>query len=331
MESNRADKTQGRKQWLTPAQQVAHLKSKGVRFNLMSEKEAISYLVSNNNYFRLRSYRTGFPKVTEGKRKGEYVNLDFKMLVDLSIIDMLLRKTLLPLAIDVEHFAKMSLLSRIEKAGEDGYAVVSDFISSNEKIKKDIDRGKSSVYVAGLLERYPSYDFPAWVFIEVISFGVFCQFYKFCANRFDDGAMLSRYHLLMDIKSFRNACAHNNCVLNDLSTDGEGGRARPEVTQALGRIGGIGSSQRRRKMRNVRLRQIVAVLFVHDELASAGVKGYAAESLSVFVKRMNKHIDYYKGADAVSSTFSFLTKVVENWYPHTEEVCASLETDSSSV
>ena len=89
-----------RKPWLTASQQIDHLKSRGVHFSLMSEDEARVYLEKNNNYFRLRAYRLGFPKVEEGARKGEYANLNFKMLLDLSIVDMLLRYEMLPLTLD---------------------------------------------------------------------------------------------------------------------------------------------------------------------------------------------------------------------------------------
>ena len=37
----------------------------------------------------------------------------------------------------------------------------------------------------------------------------------------------------------------------------------------------------------------------------------------IFVERMNKHIDYYKGNLQVSTGFSFLTKVIKAWYPVT--------------
>lgn len=120
------------KPWLTPWEQVSHLKSKGVRFRYMSEAEAVEYLTKNNNYFRLRSYRTGFPKVSDGKRKGEYVNLDFKMLVDLSIIDMLLRNEMISLTLDIEHFCKVDLLGRIEQHVEDGYEIVQDYLSEQD-------------------------------------------------------------------------------------------------------------------------------------------------------------------------------------------------------
>lgn len=67
-----------RKPWLTASEQIDHLKSRGVHFSLMSEDDARAYLEKNSNYFRLRAYRLGFPKVEEGARKGEYANLDFR-------------------------------------------------------------------------------------------------------------------------------------------------------------------------------------------------------------------------------------------------------------
>ncbi len=298
---------------------MQHLKSKGVRFDLISEGDAVAYLTRNSNYFRLQSYRTGFPKVGEGKRKGQYINLDFKMLVDLSIADMLLRKTLLPLTIDIEHFAKVSLLGAIEAAGEDGYGIVEDFLDANPAVENEIDRGRSSVYIDGLLSRYSRPDFPVWAFVEVISFGVFCHFCRFCAERFSDPSMRSRYYLLMEAKSFRNSCAHNNCILNDLNTNGPAYNWGLEVTQALARVTGVRRSQRRRKMRNRRIGQIVTVLYPHSQLASVGVRRYVARDLNGFLERTNKNLRFYKGAVSVVSTVGFISRVVECWYPLAEK------------
>ncbi len=60
-----------RKPWLTASEQIDHLKSRGVHFSLMSEDDAKAYLENNSNYFRLRAYRLGFPKVEEEVRKGD--------------------------------------------------------------------------------------------------------------------------------------------------------------------------------------------------------------------------------------------------------------------
>ena len=80
-----------RKPWLTASEQIDHLKSRGVHFSLMSEDVARAYLEKNSNYFRLRAYQLGFPKVEEGARKGECANLDFKMLVDLSTCSFVMK------------------------------------------------------------------------------------------------------------------------------------------------------------------------------------------------------------------------------------------------
>ena len=109
-----------KKPWLTPAQQIVQLKSQGVRFVLMTEGDAEEYLKANNNYFRLRSYRVNFEKVKAGSREGEYENLDFKMLVDLSIVDMLLRSEMLPMTLDIEHFSKVLLLKEMRRSDEGG-------------------------------------------------------------------------------------------------------------------------------------------------------------------------------------------------------------------
>ena len=313
------------KPWLSPAGQVAHLKGKGVRFELISEQEAEAYLTRNNNYFRLRSFGTGFPKVEGGSRAGKYVNLDFKMLVDLSIVDMLLRYEMLPMALDIEHFTKVGLLGRIAGMGEDGYAVVADFLASYDRVhadgsvgnrlKSEIEKGRSSSYVAGLLERYPNHGYPVWAFLEVLTFGTFLQFYRFCADRFANREMRNAYYLLQAVKGLRNACAHNNCILNDLASGTAKHNVQPAVSQALARIGGIGAGTRKSKMSNERVQQITTTLYVHQVSVSDGVRKSRSKSLHEFVGRMNRHAGYYRGNLQVSSAFGFLSKVIDAWYP----------------
>ncbi len=326
------------KPWLTPKEQVAHLKSKGVRFSLMSEEEAVGYLAENNNYFRLRSYRTGFSKVDFGSRQGQYANLDFKMLVDLSIVDMLLRNEMLPMALDIEHFAKVRLLGRIEQAGEDGYSVVRDFLASYDRVgptggiinrtKVEIARGESSPYVAGVLAKYPDFGFPVWVFLELVAFGTFIYFYRFCAERFNDKAMLDEFYILQSVKCLRNACAHNNCVLNDMSSGRPMFKPRSAVSAAIGRIDSIGRDQRRSKLSNDRLQQVATVLYMHKKLASPGVHENRCRSLWALVDRMFKHADYYSGNYQITSGFEFIAKLVEAWFSDGASVAKRSRVDS---
>lgn len=90
------------KPMLNAEELIKHLESKGVKFELTSIQDARKYLEENNNYFKLVSYRKNFSKYEQGNNKGKYINLDFKMLEDLSIIDMRLRKTMLSIVLDKE-------------------------------------------------------------------------------------------------------------------------------------------------------------------------------------------------------------------------------------
>lgn len=313
-----------RKPWLTPHEQVEHLQSKGVRFDFISKGDAEKYLAKNNNYFRLRSYRKGFSKVEEGTRKGEYSNLDFIMLVDLSVIDMLLRFEMLPMTLDIEHFSKLKLLGEIGSHLEDGYSIVEDFLARASKKTptgnsvnltiQEIEKGKSSPYISSLLDYYPNHDYPAWAFMEIVSFGTFIHFQKFCAERFDDQKMKNDFYLLQTVKSLRNACAHNNCILNDLVSGSPMYKARNSVSQALGKVSGIGESMRKSKMRNDRIQQITTTMYMHRQLASEGVHIHRAESLQIFKERMNKNHNYYIGNYQVLSTFDFISKVIDGWF-----------------
>ena len=91
-----------RKPKLTVEEQIEHLKSKGVTFELCDEGEASRILSEQDHYFRLAAYRVLFPKRVGGKHDGEYAGLDFGQLVDLAGIDQELRRFLLPLTLDVE-------------------------------------------------------------------------------------------------------------------------------------------------------------------------------------------------------------------------------------
>lgn len=126
--------------------------------------------------------------------------------------------------------------------------------------------------------------------------------------------MLDDFYLLQTVKGLRNACAHNNCIINDMASGRPRYKAGYAVSRALGKVGGIGADQRRAKMSNDRFQQIVNTLYMHKRLASQGVHEHKCVELAEFVKRMNRHLDYYAGNKQVLSGFEFLSKVIAAWY-----------------
>ena len=73
---------------LTTEQLISHMRSKGITFNTISEDDAKVFLQKNNYYMKLASYRANYPKYLTGSKIGQYINLDFAYLKELSTIDM---------------------------------------------------------------------------------------------------------------------------------------------------------------------------------------------------------------------------------------------------
>lgn len=306
------------KPWLSSDEQIRQLELKGVSFGLVSKGRACRYLSESNTYFRLRSYRKNFAKHTSGQSKGRYINLDFGMLVDLANIDMRLREEMLKLSLDIEHFAKVSLLASIAAHGEDGYAVVEDFMgqqkSNGYPLDSEFNQGKSSTYIAELLSSRPSANFPAWEFVELISFGRMVHFYSFCAERFSDSYMRDVHRMLREVKALRNGCAHNSCILNNMKRGSFTQRKSDRVSNALSQVDGIGQAMRRTKLSNRRLYQIATTLFLHKTLCSEHAVRSRAGSLHGFIGRCQLNIDLYDESCPVKSSLGFIAKVIKAWY-----------------
>lgn len=310
------------KPWLSVEQQIDRLATRGIKFELYSSEEAARYLAENNNYFRLKAYRKCFDRVQGGENDGCFVNLDFGMLVDLSVIDMYLRSELLLLAIDIEHFSKMRLLNELERVGEDGYSVVADFIDDprnlsvdgrHNYVRAEIDRGKSSPYVRNLLGTYPSFDFPAWAFLEVIPFGRLVHFYRFVAERSGNKAMQNDSYLLQSVRVLRNACAHNNCIIDDMRRGVPVHAPQHSVSNALSRIG-VSKGTRRIKLSNERFQGISTTLFVHSSLVPSTMLVRRGEELRHIIARTKKYESYYRENDVVRTGFAFIEAMVRGWY-----------------
>ena len=319
------DSSVPRKAILTPEELVNHMEDRGITFTLMTKSDAAKYLRANNNYFRLAAYRKNYDRRQGGKLDGKYVGLDFAMLVELSKLDMYLRDELLLLTLDIEHFAKVKLLSRIENQGEDGYSLVQDFVHQYDHTRQDgslsnqladeIQRGADGAYVSDLIDHYPLKRMPVWVLLELISFGRFIHLYRFCADRFSDRSMLREFFLLQTVKDLRNCCAHGNCILNNLRPGSSTRHPDREIEKAVCRTG-ISKSTRSRKLSNERFRQITTTLFVHSRLCSDGVVNKRGQQLREIVQRMGRNAAWFSGNETIASGYVYFMRLVTAWYPN---------------
>lgn len=303
--------------------QINHLVKKGVKFEIISLKEAKKYLTDNNNYFKLRAYRKNFPKHPGGDKADTYINLDFSMLKDLAIIDMRLRYLLIHMALDIEHFSKVKLIKNIQESGNDGYTIVDDYFDNlKQQDKTNPDSNKydhlwyeiyhktNNPYCGDIIQKYnPKY--AIWSFVEVVSLGTFIHFYKFCADQLNDKEMKDDFYLLMATRELRNAAAHNNCIIHDMGAKNNIHSLNYNVSRWISN-GGISREVKNNKVSNIRMMQIVTLIYTHSYLVtSSGVHNRVKLSLNELVRRMFENIDYYSGNDTIITNFNFFKRIVD--------------------
>ena len=200
---------------LTIPEQIGHMKNeKGIKFNIINEEEAKTFLSESTYYFKLKAFMKNFEKYHTEDKKDQYVNLEFALLQELSILDSLFRKLILKTTMDIEHFLKVKLLydfSRNEK--EDGYNIVKECLYRLQS--KVMVRENNSPYSKEIMNKYKD-NYAIWNIIEVMTFGQFVHLFQYYYNQYPDSSLTENkvLKMLFNVNKLRNAAAHNNCVLN---------------------------------------------------------------------------------------------------------------------
>lgn len=287
-----------------------------------SEADAAAYLTDTNNYLRTASYRKLFPTQVEGPRVGQYINLDFAYLIELSAADRKLRDVLLGIVIDVEHFAKIELLRCLETENEDGHAIVSDYLERHPRVLGGLqararEGERHDVYSGDLIARYLN-DMPAWVMLEVVDFGTFADFWLFCAERWGDEEMRQVHFPLKSAKALRNACAHNSLLVHGLDA-----RDAPAnfptsllISDSLNAHGMRNSRTRRAKLKNLRVAQIAAALWSLDHFCKRPSTRKRHATKLAAVRASVEESRFAQGSSiganmAIVSFFGFLWRLVD--------------------
>lgn len=305
---------------------------KGIKFTLVSEQNAEQYLTDVNNYLRTAAYRKNYQKYQNGKNIGKYINLDFAYLKELSAIDFHFRNIIIKMCIDIEHDLKVKILKEIENdISNDGYTIAASFLSNNPNVIEKIGRSINSPFTGDLINKYftvcsginpgngrnvasiTNYsDCPIWVLFELLTFGDLIIFFDFYRTHYSTNIQLSKSVLNL-VKSLRNACAHNNCVIACLNHRASG--APSEITQRVSLISEISQNQRQKKLSQRPMLEFVAVLYAFDLLVSTNVKTQRIKELNSLVfERMYRNKEYFADNDLISSSYGFVCKVVSDFF-----------------
>lgn len=158
---------------LSIEKQIDYMKEKGVKFSIYSEKDAKDFLLYNTYHTKIMSYSQNYPIVGQ----NQFYKLDFAYLVELSTLDMYVRRFFMRICLDIEHSLKTQLMRDCyENNCEDGYSIVNKFLVRNPLIKESIDYEYKKInakefqcsYMDQIyLDYYPI--FSLWQIVEILS------------------------------------------------------------------------------------------------------------------------------------------------------------------
>ena len=286
----------------------------------MSEPDASQFLQENNYYMKLASYRTNYPKYETGPKKGQYINLDFAYLKELSTIDMHLRYLIMEMCLDIEHALKVSLISHIENnPAEDGYELVRRFIGytnprgqqQNEHILKKIRGHRSSDYSKDLIEKYYPY-FPVWGFVELISFGDLTYLIAFYDEIYSDPIVNNKFMNI--VRDMRNASAHSNCLINKLFEPLHPGQQIDcIISNYVKTVPEISPAARAKNLNYRTVYNFVTLLYIYNTVIPDGSAKCKrnAEIKNLFNSRMTAHKDYFTAHTKIRGVYTFMKKIVD--------------------
>lgn len=304
---------------------------KSILFQDISQSEAIEYFKIKNNYMRTASYRQNFEVYQSGENTGKYIDLDFNHLATLSTIDMTLRSIFLKMCIDIEHAMKVQIVTHIEdNVTEDGYGIVESFLSGNRFVIKSLESKIDDIFTHSLIEKYfkictvfeinetrvkmssriISSDCPAWVLVELLTFGELIQFINHYSKNSDYCLPVS-IKILNSVRSLRNACAHNNCIFNNLRPNTS--IPNPEISQYISTIPSIQKEERKKKLRSRPLYEITSLLYTYDNIVPNNMKiRRYTELKQFFTNEFVEASSIFLKHQLVQTSFSYLQKLIVN-------------------
>ncbi|MGO2267793.1 MAG: Abi family protein [Vagococcus salmoninarum] len=285
-------------------EQLDKLKELKIHYDETKEAEVLDILKNSSYFFKVTSYRKNFDK------DGGY-NLDFFNLQDLAKLDMRLRYVLLPFCLDVEHSIKTFLLRIITNdPNQDGYKFVETVINKQpnpEAFKKDLFRSVS-YYEQGeqmVLPEFEKYykETPIWIVMELSTINKLKPFIIELSEKRPNNETLNRIRTyIYFVGLLRNECAHNTPLIFNLTRN-----LRTKEIYSNARRDNLSSQE----IQIGKLISIYALLKLHLELCSYGMKINRSQSLVEYIKRLNTSYSNFESNNNLKVFFEGLKKVFD--------------------
>lgn len=200
---------------------IIDMKKMNISFIDIDETIAVEILSSEINYSKLMSYTVLFEKYKKSSKCGQFIELDFAQLYNLSKLDRYLRQLILIMALDIEQSLKVRFLNDYYSFNLSDINPVEEFWMANndylnERYRKENFSSNIQPFITrceGELKSLPIEDF-----FEVIQFGTFQKFAQFfyssCCYETQNSKIYNLFSKQLNgILVLRNIAAHNNPLL----------------------------------------------------------------------------------------------------------------------
>lgn len=115
------------------------------------------------------------------------------------------------------------------------------------------------------------------------------------------------------VKSLRNGCAHNNCIIADLNPGSS--TAPAAIYRIIKKMPDINKNQRQKKLSCRAVLEFVSMLCVYDMVVSEKVKKHRINELKqLFDVRIREKKGFFQKNQLITSTFDFVYKVIKNLF-----------------
>ncbi|NMM95076.1 Abi family protein [Bifidobacterium oedipodis] len=296
IEQTKSPATTPRRRAMTADEQCDVMARHGITFQQCSREAAKQFLQDNTYFFKLKAFDKNFQRDAD----GQYQNLDFAYLRDLSTIDFELRILILRMTGDIEHALRVRFNNLISRVDEDGYQVIRDyeqdqmaFYESQGKHYNPESVYQKSVYTKGMIDKY-LVDKPIWLFWETCSLNSLIHCYRsFLKHRqFQD----ITYSLLYGVRLLRNAASHHNCLLLPPSEQIKPTRDLNELLKLLlnGKTEFVEQTLHLAET-DALIHDFSCVLLAHCNLVkSSAMRAHITRQIENFCDRMKLHEDWYR-------------------------------------
>jgi len=289
--------------------QIKDMREAGIKFDVMPETEASRYLDTHTYYFRIKAYAKNYEKYRNTAKQGQYVNLDFAYLVDLAEIDACLKKIILEMAFDLEHFLKVKLLSDFNMVDEDGYEIVEELFKMQPSLHDSIEEKLRSPHCSDLVNKYKE-QWAIWNIVEVMSLGQLSNLYSlfYARNKFKD----SYVSFLHPLNLIRNAAAHNNCLIHKLKPPFSGTVAPSyDLRNELSQFAKIPRETLDKRLAHCAINDLTALIHLYSKIIPLEIRTQGFSKLrELFNVRMLNNCDYYIKNEFIIHSYEFMIKVL---------------------